>query len=230
MTVSISLVRENTESMRSPRALWVSFPLGRPLGVPGDAPFQRGVIIAALKLLERQAGPLLEDYPLGVPPVDTESAPACPVSFACSKSTSSGWEERLREELSTLMPWYEMGLRRRGGRTLVGVSLNSPEADAGAIGRLLDESALPDDVVWFKRAVEDLKALYLEAMSAQPGEYDHDELRRQLWDQTVLGAALLEFYKHYQASDDPGMQYIARMIAPRLVVGGSTGPKEESDD
>ena len=37
MTTGISLVRENTASMQPPRALWVPFPLGRPLGVPDDA-------------------------------------------------------------------------------------------------------------------------------------------------------------------------------------------------
>ena len=39
MTTGISLVRENTASMRPPRALWVSFPLGRPLGSQVMRPF-----------------------------------------------------------------------------------------------------------------------------------------------------------------------------------------------
>ena len=47
MTVSIALVRENAESLQPPRSLWVSFPLGRPLGVPNDAAFQHRVIDAA---------------------------------------------------------------------------------------------------------------------------------------------------------------------------------------
>ena len=133
-------------------------------------------------------------------------------------------------ELGSLMPWYEIGLQRRRGRTLVGISGHSQEDDIAALGQLLDNSKLAEDVVWFKRAVEDLKALYLEAMSAQPGDYNHEELRRQLWEKTVLGAALLEFYQSYQDSDDPRMQVIARMIAPRLIVGGATGPEEKRDD
>ena len=51
MTTGISLVRENAESMRPPRSLWVSFSLGRPLGVPNDSQFQHRVIAAALNLL-----------------------------------------------------------------------------------------------------------------------------------------------------------------------------------
>ncbi|MGB1538895.1 MAG: selenoprotein B, partial [Pseudomonadales bacterium] len=60
MTTGISLIRENTASMQPPRALWVSFPLGRPLGKPGDPAFQHRVISAALDLLNRNDGPVLE--------------------------------------------------------------------------------------------------------------------------------------------------------------------------
>ena len=42
-TTGISLVREHTEVARPPRALWVTFELGRPLGIPDDAGFQRRV-------------------------------------------------------------------------------------------------------------------------------------------------------------------------------------------
>jgi hypothetical protein len=72
-----------------PRALWVSFEMGRPVGVPGDAAFQTRVLLAALKLLEADAGPLLEDFPEDAPVSDTPvSALACPVSFA-GKETST---------------------------------------------------------------------------------------------------------------------------------------------
>ena len=62
-TTGISLVREHTETIRPPRALWVTFELGRPLGIPDDAPFQRRVVKAALDLLARTDGPLIADYP-----------------------------------------------------------------------------------------------------------------------------------------------------------------------
>ena len=59
-TTGISLVREHTEAMAPPRSLWVPFPLGRPLGAAGDAAFQHRVIAAALVLLDRPEGPVLE--------------------------------------------------------------------------------------------------------------------------------------------------------------------------
>ena len=66
-TVSISLIREHTAAMNPPRALWVPFMLGRPLGVPNDAAFQRKVALSALQLLERDSGPVLEDFPDDAP-------------------------------------------------------------------------------------------------------------------------------------------------------------------
>jgi len=87
-TVTITAIREVGERMRPPRVLHCEFPLGRPLGKPNDPEFQHDVLRRAFSLLERESGPLLEDYPeevLGneeplsctVPPrFDPELAPA----------------------------------------------------------------------------------------------------------------------------------------------------------
>ena len=169
MTTGISLVRENAESMRPPRSLWVSFSLGRPLGVPNDAQFQHRVIAAALNLLARGRGPILEDYPVNAPEVSRETVPACPVSFP-KTDNNSNWQSRLTDELSTLKPWYELGRRRRGGRTLAGVSNLSIEENLRKLGEYLDLNRLPiDELHWFKKAIEDAKVFYLESMTAQPG-------------------------------------------------------------
>ena len=66
-TTQISLVREHTVAMTPPRALWVPFELGRPLGVPGDRAFQTRVLKAALALFEADSGPVLLDYAEEVP-------------------------------------------------------------------------------------------------------------------------------------------------------------------
>src|SRR5260370_1094923 len=63
-TVAISLIRPQTERTRPPRALWVPFELGRPFGPPSDPAFQKRVVLAALRLVERQSGPvIIEDFP-----------------------------------------------------------------------------------------------------------------------------------------------------------------------
>lgn len=61
-TVSISLLREITEKIRPPRALFVPFPLGYPLGEPDNAALQTRVIQAAFALLPRNDCPVLESF------------------------------------------------------------------------------------------------------------------------------------------------------------------------
>lgn len=63
-TVSISLFRGFAEKVKPPRALWVPFPFGRPLGAPNNKAIQRKVIFAMLDLLSRPEGPVLEDLVL----------------------------------------------------------------------------------------------------------------------------------------------------------------------
>ena len=78
--------------MNPPRALWVPFMLGRPLGVPNDAAFQSKVALSALQLLERDSGPVLEDFPDDAPYADlgaVEEAQNCPVSFPRRRSDGS---------------------------------------------------------------------------------------------------------------------------------------------
>lgn len=61
-TVSITLMPEISRKIRVPRALEVPYPLGFPLGQPGDADGQRAVLLAALELLLRDDVPVLEEY------------------------------------------------------------------------------------------------------------------------------------------------------------------------
>jgi hypothetical protein len=61
-TVSISLLREITEKIRPPRALFVPFPLGYPLGEPNNPDLQVRIMRAAFSLLSRSDIPVLEDF------------------------------------------------------------------------------------------------------------------------------------------------------------------------
>ena len=61
-TVSISLLREITEKTRPPRALFVPFPLGYPLGEPNNADLQTRIMQAAFALLSRNDCPVLETF------------------------------------------------------------------------------------------------------------------------------------------------------------------------
>lgn len=62
-TVCVMLLREVAQRVRPPRALFVPFPHGFPLGAPHDAELQRAVITSALHLLEHAGpAPVLTSY------------------------------------------------------------------------------------------------------------------------------------------------------------------------
>ena len=63
-TVVLASMRPVVERMHPPRALYCEFPLGRPLGIPGDAGFQHRVLAAAFALLYSppEQVPVLADF------------------------------------------------------------------------------------------------------------------------------------------------------------------------
>ncbi len=56
-TVCIVMRREVAQNVKPPRALFVKFPMGAPLGPAGDAETQRGVILEALSVLTSATEP-----------------------------------------------------------------------------------------------------------------------------------------------------------------------------
>jgi D-proline reductase (dithiol) PrdB len=65
-TASITLLREITERVDPPRALFVDLPLGYPLGAPKDAAFQTLIVMAMLVLLNQRVPPAVRwDFKAG---------------------------------------------------------------------------------------------------------------------------------------------------------------------
>jgi D-proline reductase (dithiol) PrdB len=56
-TVCLIMRREVAQNVKPPRALFVKFPFGAPLGPAGDAETQRGVILEALSVLANATEP-----------------------------------------------------------------------------------------------------------------------------------------------------------------------------
>jgi hypothetical protein len=193
-TTGISLVREHTEIVRPPRALWVTFDLGRPLGIPDDLPFQRRVVKAALGLLARTDGPILADYPEHAPEVTDFSGWSCPISLA------PGQIDSLAAEIDRLTPWYDRAVAKKR-RTTVGVSgLDMPAAGAVVAKALAGE--LPDAQV-LKEAIDDLRAFYLESATEFPDAGNSTTRKKWFWDETKLAQALLALQPRLAASADP---------------------------
>src|SRR5262249_31726274 len=129
-TTQISLVREHTATITPPRALWVPFELGRPLGAPGDTALQTRVLRAALALLEAPSRPMLVDFPDDAPTAaDASTPPVCPVSFASPPEALRETDllrAALQREIAQLRTWYDLAMTRHG-RTTVRISRLTPK-------------------------------------------------------------------------------------------------------
>jgi hypothetical protein len=228
-TTIISLIREHTEKMRPPRALWVPFELGRPMGAPNNREFQMRVLLSALRLLEEKSGPVLYDFDEEDPTSEeTITTLVCPVSFAQKEEGLTETEKMLKVvkgEMNSLRPWYDMALEKRG-RTTVGISGIEIDTLVDFIGAFFDGGApgkpggARDDIpvtLLLNFATDDLKAFYYESITAQPGQESPSGkvLEDWFWGDTKAGRMLLMLKESCKGSEDPMMQAVARiMIVP----------------
>jgi hypothetical protein len=235
-TASISLIREQSEAVRPPRALWVPFDLGRPLGTADDPAFQKGVLRAALGMLATSTEPTIEDYPLEAPDKQEAAAWVCPVSFPIADDESL--LGRLRAEVARLAPWAAE-TRKRRGRTLFGVTGASPD-QVDAVARALvavaesgDLAQAPaSDVAWqfempllVRHLADDLRTYYHEALAAQPGSGspDHNALNDWIFGQTALGDVLQAIAGHLTADGTPMALLVRKLLIPEGRLEGPSG-------
>ena len=224
-TVVISLVREHSERIRPPRTLWTSFELGRPLGAPGNAAFQRRVLLSALELFAEPVGPVLADFPEDVPSDGTngaagEAAWACPVQFSKPETSDpADLGAQVAQEVRRLAPWYERSRERRDGRTTVGLSGLAPDAIVEFLAGYAErgEETSPRDGVAFsrclKRALDDLLAWYQEAATAQPGVTPSGgALAAWFWGETRASRLFLAVRERGAASEDPAVRLVAKLL------------------
>jgi hypothetical protein len=234
-TTGISLIRPHTEKIGPPRALWVPFQLGHPLGAPDDPAFQRRVLMSVLGLLEAGGGPpLLADFPEDEPENDEITVLACPVRFY-QEDTSSQETDALmnafRREMTAIRPWYDMAVNKRK-RTTVGVS----GIELGELGGFLygfingatpanPRNDLPLANV-LKLAVEDLKAYYIEGITAQPGQAGASSrlLQDWFWNETAAGKVLLAVKKACESSPDRMMS----LMGAHFIVPGDVARRQKS--
>lgn len=201
-TTQISLIRPQTENTKPPRALWVPFELGRPMGAPNDAAFQLRVLRAALALLDRDDGPVvLEDFPddaLADTAARNDEGWFCPISLPplpADLAAGGGFKAAMTAEIAGLSTWYDIARRERG-RTTMGLSTLSIDQIVDFVCAFLDgevpenpngELSLGQNL---KFAVDDLKAYYREAALAQPGHNTGKQMNNWFYGRTAAGKAL----------------------------------------
>jgi hypothetical protein len=222
-TVAISLIREHTLKIQPPRALWVPFELGRPLGVPGNPDFQKRVLLALLRLFEADNGPVLVDFPEDAPPPHEGSATlVCPVTFPKPVVVLDDQEllhQTLQQEVAELRMWYDLGVAKRG-RTTVGTSGLEAEAAAKLVGDFIftDAPKPPRDDVpplsLLRLAIEDLKSFYFEAMASQPGQQTATSttLAKWFWSETAAAKVLFLLQERWRDSDNGPLKEFSRLL------------------
>jgi len=197
-TTVLALVQAQVERTRPPRAVMVPFMLGRPLGEPNDAAFQRRVLLQALRLLERADGPVLlehfrDDNPSWFDRPGWEPSVTLPTPGA--QSHAADWERALHAELAAVLPGWER-FKARFGRTTVGLAGPPPEAWPGFAASFLD-GALPTvpphdtPALALRFLADDLKALYGEAVQADGGPPSARQIDQWFWRRTVAGQLLI---------------------------------------
>ena len=222
-TTVIGLVRPHMEKSANPRGLFVPFPLGRPLGEPGDAAFQGQVLRAALGLLERADGPvILADFPADAPSQAGVPGwrPAMALPPPASPASPDEWAAALATEVALVRPaWQQAGARF--GRTTVGLSGLAPEAWPGFASAFLGVNP-PAPPAGFASAAlalrfmaDDLKAYYTEAAQATGPAPTPDQASAWLYGATLAGRLLVALRTSALASEDGGFKTLAgRFLVP----------------
>lgn len=212
-TALIALVRRQAEEVRPPRALWVPFPLGRPFGAAGNAPFQRRVLTALLDLFARPAGPVLEDF--------TDEAPPEGESREVLDRLVVNRDGPLIEEVDGLRAWYEASVARRGRTTLGGSGMDAPGAarllTAWLAGDAMAEGA---EIDLLRLASEDLKAYYMESAVARTGATDTGAVTAWFWTRTAAGRIIQDVRSKCLSSNDAAIRDAGSyMFVPEYVNG-----------
>lgn len=199
-TTVISLVQVHMDKIGPPRGLWTPFQLGRPLGEPGNADFQRRVILEALRLLERRDGyRIVEHFPDDPP--NWSDVPGWRPPFAATAAQTNGGADALHSavetEIAALAPhWAEA--QERYGRTTVGNSRLAPEAWPDFLTAFLDgdpsvsgPAAFSDKPALALRfAVDDIKAYYYEAAMSDGKAPASRQVDNWFWYETAAADVL----------------------------------------
>ena len=216
-TVTLGLVRPHLEATAPPRALFVPFVLGRPLGEPEDGMFQTAVLRQALGLFERDDGPvILEDF----------------VRDAPSQSAREGWQPAIdlpegdldpaavAAEIAAVVPHWRRAIIRFG-RTTVGITPLSPTDMPGALWPFLAGGPVDSPVPGLGPALalrfiaDDLKALYSEAAQADGPQPGVRQVDRWFWSRTLAGRLLVALRRAGMANGDNSIRaFSTRFLVP----------------
>lgn len=200
-TVALGSIRKQIESGAPPRGLFCDFPLGRPLGKPGDPEFQHRVIAAGFDLLNA-AEPVLEIFPETIED-DADEMLSCPLPPRHDPDAHPALDEA-----RGLRPAYDRGLAQSSGRFGAGRVVTADDIPAAieafvriAEGTPWKEAGIPGMPM---RVSQDIRGYY---ETAALGMVDHAPAAwastRWFLDHTETGKVILAARTAMEAADAP---------------------------
>lgn len=202
-TIALGSVKGQLESTAPPRGLFCDFPLGRPLGKPGDAEFQHRVLAHAFSMLERDA-PGIEAFDEVIS--DESQVLSCPMPPRAESD-----DHPAVVEARALRPAYDRTIARYG--TGIGAfRLMGPDDVPAAIATF---AAVADGASWKEagipgipaRVVQDIRGYY-EAAAISLAEHTPSAFEATRWFQheTKAGQAILGAKEQMEAQGaKPGL-------------------------
>ncbi|MEM7563715.1 MAG: hypothetical protein AAF353_11790 [Pseudomonadota bacterium] len=225
-TVLVGFVREHIEKVKPARALWLDFPMGRPLGKPNDPDYQKKIIRAAFELFDRAEGPVLEDFPDVIPVKDGRMGYALPPEYVFAADDVGDVDslaEAVLEEMEILRPDYEAAVAARN-RTTVGASEMAINDLIPFIAEFVKggKPASPrkgvTPVPMLKLVIEDLQAYYTETRTHRDNVDDLEMLGKWFWEETRAGLLLMWLEAIALETEDKVLRAVVDMslVTPRF--------------
>ncbi len=120
--------------------------------------------------------------------------------------------------IALMRPWYDRAVDNRK-RTTVGVSDMDPESMGSFVTEFLD-GGMPapkgdlSPATLFKLAIEDLRAYYFEAATAQPGQEEANSNTLSAWfyQETVAGNVLFAVRNAHKDTEDKAMRLVINIL------------------
>ena len=221
----VGFVREHIEIIRPPRALWLNFPMGRPMGKPNDPAYQSKVIRSAFDLLDASSGPVVEDYVEVIPVVEGRMSYALPAERVYTLAEIGNVDNLLTEvqvEIESIRSDYDAAVDSRGRTTVSASELEISQLApyiAAFVKNQKPESPREglSPVPLLKLVIEDLQAYYTETWTHREGIDDFEALGQRFWEETKAGQLILWLETTARQSDDQVLRQLVELwlLTPR---------------
>jgi len=225
-TVLVGFVKEHIQAIKPPRALWLDFPMGRPLGKPNDIEFQKKIIRTAFKMFNEKSGPVLREFSDVIPVKNGRMGYALPVELVIDKNNIGNIDllvQEVKTEIEGLNKDYTRAVTFRK-RTTLGASEMKISDYVNYIS-LFIKGDIPNSprkgigpVPLLKLVVEDLQAYYTETITFRDKIDDFEKIGTWFWEKTKAGKLILCLEAVSLKSENRVLKQIVDMslITPRF--------------